>query len=320
MKPPNTETKPFATADVLVRRLEPNEENSVRGLVRAVAEETFRDLFAPSPVPFEEQEWSGTWVAVSRGKIVGVVLTREDWISDLWVAPESRGRGLGQRLLSQAETEIAVRGFGTSRLRVVKSNSRALQFYLRQGWSIAREFPHEKFHHAMLEMHKAIRNDPLLIRRYRSTDREAIWALHEVALKAVGAYLPGPEGARFNADLDEIEHVYVKNGGEFLVGLIGERIVAMGALKRVGKGVAEITRMRVHPEFWRRGYGEAIFRRLESAATDSGYSELWLDTLPRQVAAQILYRKNGFQEYCRAYIRGYDAEKAILFRKIRRLP
>jgi ribulose bisphosphate carboxylase small subunit len=31
----------------------------------------------------------------------------------------------------------------------------AVQFYLSQGWQIAREFAHEKYHHAMLEMGKS---------------------------------------------------------------------------------------------------------------------------------------------------------------------
>ncbi len=66
---------------------------------------------------------------------------------------------------------------------------------------------------------------------------------------------------------------------------------------------------------WRRGYGEAILHRLESAATELRYSELWLDTLPIQTAAQRLYTKSGYVEFSRIYVRGYQASEAILFRK-----
>jgi hypothetical protein len=31
----------------------------------------------------------------------------------------------------------------------------AVQFYLGHGWQIAREFAHEKYHHAMLELAKS---------------------------------------------------------------------------------------------------------------------------------------------------------------------
>ena len=158
---------------------------------------------------------------------------------------------------------------------------------------------------------------PLMIRRYLPSDREAVWNLHVYALEAVGARAKNPAAYRFDADFDDIEGVYLSSGGEFLVGSLDDRIVAMGALKRLSGRVAEITRMRVHPEHWRRGYGEAILLRLEAAATDRGYAELWLDTSPVQIAAQNLYRKGGFQEFCRVRLAGYEAQESILFRKAR---
>jgi GNAT superfamily N-acetyltransferase len=156
---------------------------------------------------------------------------------------------------------------------------------------------------------------PLVVRRYLASDREAVWNLYVCALEAVGARAKDPESRGIDADFDAIERVYLNNGGAFHVGLLGNSIVAMGALKRLSGNVAEITRMRVHPQYWRRGYGEAIFHHLEAAATDLGYTELWLDTLPIQLGAQKLYLKNGFQEFLRVHVRGYEASEAILFRK-----
>ena len=99
------------------------------------------------------------WLLRERGsahdeKIVGVILTKREWVGDLWVLREYRRQGIGSRLLAQGEAEIAARGQQTCRLRVVRSNAVAVQFYLRQGWQIAREFAHEKYDHAMLEMTK----------------------------------------------------------------------------------------------------------------------------------------------------------------------
>jgi ribosomal protein S18 acetylase RimI-like enzyme len=123
-----------------------------------VANETFKDLFAPNPVPlkFEDEDWPLAWVAVVDEMIVGVIITNQECVSDLWVLREHRRQAVGSRLLAQGEAEIAARGHQTWRLRVVRSNVAAAQFYLSQGWQIAREFAHEKYHHAMLEMAKSL--------------------------------------------------------------------------------------------------------------------------------------------------------------------
>jgi N-acetylglutamate synthase-like GNAT family acetyltransferase len=60
--------------------------------------------------------------------------------------------------------------------------------------------------------------------------------------------------------------VYLKNQGEFLVGVCEGRIVAMGALRRTTNERAEIKRMRVHPDFQRCGFGQMILEALETDA------------------------------------------------------
>jgi GNAT superfamily N-acetyltransferase len=141
---------------LVIRRPHASEYGSVRLLIEAVANETFKDLFAPNPVPlkFKDQDWPLAWVGASDEGIVGVIITNREWVDDLWVLREHRRQGVGGRLLAQGEGEIAARGYRTCRLRVVRSNAIAVQFYLSQGWQIAREFTHEKYHHAMLEMAK----------------------------------------------------------------------------------------------------------------------------------------------------------------------
>ena len=145
------------TDELVIRKPQASEYGGVRLLIETVANETFRDLFAPNPVPlkFKDEDWPLMWVAVSDQKIVGMVMTNQDWVDDLWVLRERRRQGVGSRLLAQGEAEIAARGYRTFRLRVVRANAVAVQFYLSQGWQIAREFSHEKYHHAMLEMAKS---------------------------------------------------------------------------------------------------------------------------------------------------------------------
>lgn len=142
--------------NTVIRRARPSENTSVHALVQAIADETFAYLFAPSQVPIGEPDWVSGWVAVSEEEIVGVTMTRGEWVSDLWVRRDSRCLGIGARLLVQAELEIRSRGHETFRLRVVKSNIVAIHFYEGQGWKVHREFPHEKFGHAMFEMTKSL--------------------------------------------------------------------------------------------------------------------------------------------------------------------
>src|SRR5215472_5458612 len=141
----------------VIRHPQTDEHDEVRELIRTVTNETFAELFAPNPVPLtlEEDDWSLAWVAVRESKIIGITLTRGDWVSDLWILHENRRSGVGSRLLACAESEIASRGYQTCRLRVVKSNTAAVEFYLGRGWEITREFSHQKYHHAMLELAKS---------------------------------------------------------------------------------------------------------------------------------------------------------------------
>lgn len=143
--------------ETLIRRPQPQECDSVRALIQSIVDETYGGLWAPPPLPIGEADWQLSWIAVQGTKIVGVLLTGEEWIDDLWVLRENRRAGVGRLLLAQGEAEIAARGHGIARLRVVQSNATAIDFYRKHGWHIRREFPHEKFPIMMLEMFKSIR-------------------------------------------------------------------------------------------------------------------------------------------------------------------
>ena len=130
----------------------------------------------------------------------------------------------------------------------------------------------------------------LEIRRYQDADNPAVWELHHRALEATGAYFPG----RWNDDLGDIPNHYLNNGGEFLVGTLDGKIVSMGPFRRKYGTTAEIKRMRVLPEYQRRGFGQIILNQLEAKAIQLGYTELCLDTTTLQIAAQQMYEKNGF--------------------------
>lgn len=140
------------------------------------------------------------------------------------------------------------------------------------------------------------------IRRYRSSDFDAVWALHEKVLKEAGAWL---EDESLNEDLKDIESNYLKDG-EFLVVEIDDEIIGMGALRKVDPKTAEIKRMRIRQDHQREGLGQKVYDLLEKKANDLGYKKLILDTAHNLDAAVNFYRKNGFKEVGQKKIEQFD--------------
>jgi ribosomal protein S18 acetylase RimI-like enzyme len=150
----------------------------------------------------------------------------------------------------------------------------------------------------------------LKLRRFEDTDAAAVWELHNLALHEVGAHAGnGP----WDDDIKSIRASYLEEGGEFLVGLANQRVVAMGAVRRLNDSMAEIKRMRVHPSFQRRGFGRLVLGQLERRAAELGYRTLRLDTTVGQTGAQCLYRSAGYEEIGRGQFAGFDV---IFFEKM----
>lgn len=98
---------------IVIRQARPDEGRSIHELVQIIADETFAYLFANRQVPIGEANWLSAWLAISGEEIVGVTMTRDEWVSDLWVRNDSRRTGIGAMLLANAEREIRSREHGT---------------------------------------------------------------------------------------------------------------------------------------------------------------------------------------------------------------
>ena len=134
-----------------VRRFSGEDLAGIERLVSAVALECYGHLL-PGYRFDAGDNWPAAWVAAAGGEIVGVMLTGQDWLDDLWIARRHRRAGLGTRLLRLGEDEIAGRGHAAARLRVVAENTAAQRFYARHGWSEDRRYPHEIHGFEMVEM------------------------------------------------------------------------------------------------------------------------------------------------------------------------
>ncbi|MFI0373711.1 GNAT family N-acetyltransferase [Actinomadura sp. 1N219] len=161
----------------------------------------------------------------------------------------------------------------------------------------------------------------LRLRRYGAADHAAVLALHREGLAQVGLR-PG-DGVYYDHDFFRMEDIYLRNDGEFLVGELDGRIVAMGGLRRAdlvpgGRARAyggyapgapaldavEMVRLRVRPAVQRRGYGTAVVQALEQRAVEYGYRVLRADTTELQGPALALYAKFGWTETRRETIGG----------------
>ena len=180
-------------------------------------------------------------------------------------------------------------------------------------------------------------SDPAVrLRPYDPRDAEAVWTLHEWALRDAGvdpSDVPGTE------DLRDVPGSYLDVGGAFLVGVVDEggadatddrppatfdgRVVAVGGLlpneaghadERTVPGAAELHRMRVAPTHQRRGYGRRLLAALERRAAARGFDPVLATTARRQSGAVALYRNAGYEAVGESREAGYDLvhfEKAL---------
>ncbi len=69
-------------------------------------------------------------VAAAGTRLLGFTAVNGDWLEQLWVSPEDQGRGVGRRLLVDAQQASG----GHLALHVFTRNERARQFYAATGF------------------------------------------------------------------------------------------------------------------------------------------------------------------------------------------
>jgi len=148
-----------------------------------------------------------------------------------------------------------------------------------------------------------------MIRNYEERDKEKVIEFHERILRETGAFVPGP----WNDDMKNIEKVYIRPGGCFVLIKENDSIIATGALKIISKNVAEIKRMRVETSLQRQGLGQKVLDHLLLYAKNCGIERIILDTTDLQKAAQHFYIKNNFIEYGR---KKWNGITMILYEKL----
>ena len=95
-------------------------------LAEARTEESFRARAA--------QRVADATVATVEGAVVGFVMVVGDEVEQVYVAAASRGTGVADLLLGEAERQVRANGFAAAWLAVIAANGRARAFYERSGW------------------------------------------------------------------------------------------------------------------------------------------------------------------------------------------
>lgn len=145
--------------------------------------------------------------------------------------------------------------------------------------------------------------------RYRPEYQAPMLKLHRSAIEG---FVLGMSQQQDEADLLSIEDVYLRCGGEFLLGFVDESLIAMGGFKRLSGDLAELRRMRIARDFQGQGYGTVLLRELERRAFDLGIRTIHLDSAQRRPLTLQFYRKQGYQETGCGF---YGAVETVQFRK-----
>ncbi len=133
---------------------------------------------------------------------------------------------------------------------------------------------------------------PLRFIRFRPEYEEAMLALHRSALEG---FVLGMSREEDEADLRAIQDVYLRSGGEFLLGFVGEKLVAMGGFKRLSSNAAELRRMRIERQLQGLGCGTQLLRELERMAYRRGVRTMSLAAAEARPLTLKFYRKHGYR-------------------------
>jgi ribosomal protein S18 acetylase RimI-like enzyme len=135
---------------------------------------------------------------------------------------------------------------------------------------------------------------PFTIRSFRACDQPACAALYQDGL--IGGKIAENDTG---FDIDDIANVYLRSpGNHFWVAVnAASEVVGMIGVQHHDEGVGEIRRLRVHPEYRRRGIGTALVETAVKFCQERNYLKVTLDTFMEREPAIRLFEKFHFRHY-----------------------
>lgn len=100
----------------------------------------------------------------------------------------------------------------------------------------------------------------------------------------------------FDEEIANLATMYAPPKGCMILAKVGKDLAGGIGLRDLGRGVGEMKRLYVYPEFQGMKIAKKLVIYFLEKAKELGYKKIRLDTLPRLEAAYHLYKKFGFYE------------------------
>lgn len=118
-------------------------------------------------------------------------------------------------------------------------------------------------------------------------------------------------------ELAELPGKYVPPDGRLLLAIQDAETAGCVALRKIDRGICEMKRMWVRPEFRGKGIGRALAETIIDEARTIGYTRMCLDTGKFMQEAPALYRSLGFKDIEPYYEVHNEMRKMMDFMELR---
>jgi ribosomal protein S18 acetylase RimI-like enzyme len=289
-----TESGETQRDDLLIRVYDPLDQGAVIRLWKKCgllvpANDPIRDI--ARKIRFQKELFL---VAVHRGQIAGTVMAgyegRRGWINYLAVAPARQRKGIGRKLMQEAEGRLLALGCPKVNLLVRTSNTRVIEFYRKLGFS----------RDDVVSLGKRLLVDPpgqrdsYVIRPSKPGDLGWIVHLHGALYAEEYHWDQQFEGlvadivAKFIRDHNpKRERCWIAESNKEIIGSV--------FLVKKSATVAKLRLLIVAPKARGLGVGTRLVNECLHFARQAGYRKILLWTNDVLHAARHIYKKAGFQ-------------------------
>ena len=133
------------------------------------------------------------------------------------------------------------------------------------------------------------------IETYTNSDKKDV---ADLILQIQNAEFGIPITLAMQPDLDDIPGFYQTNSGNFWVAKMDDKITGTISLLDIGDRKGALRKMFVDKDYRGKqfGVGQQLLNKLIEWAKQKGFTEIFLGTTEKFIAAQRFYEKNGFKE------------------------
>ena len=151
--------------DIQVRKAQTGDLPSMQEIARRTIDQCYRSFLGDEGVDWFinsgasdrelQQHLSHCDVLLKDENTVGFAIYLEDLVHVMMVDANLHRAGLGSRLLAHVEQQLFARGHTTIQLETFEGNHQAINFYLKNGWSVTdrREDKEHGFVRVIFEKH-----------------------------------------------------------------------------------------------------------------------------------------------------------------------